>query len=105
MARGTLMFVGLLGAKNVGGTSGSPKKEDGELDDGLGEGPFMGGEVGKRRGASGVCWMRVVNREKKELVKSKVATAQTMSDEMYDLMSPRRRREDIYGEQGDGRIV
>ena len=46
MARGTLMFAGLLGAKKVGGTSGSPKKEDGELDDGLGEGSLIEGWVG-----------------------------------------------------------
>ena len=61
MARGTLMFVGLLGAKKVGGMSGSPKYEDGELDDGLGEGSFREAGAGKRKGASGACWMRVVN--------------------------------------------
>ena len=46
MARGTLMFVGLLGAKKVGGMSGSPKKEAGELNDGLGEGSLIEGLVG-----------------------------------------------------------
>lgn len=39
IARGRLMFVGLSGAKNVGGTRGSPKKEV-ELEVNLIEGPF-----------------------------------------------------------------
>ena len=34
------MFGGLFGAKKVGGTSGRPKKEDGDLDDSLVEGPY-----------------------------------------------------------------
>ena len=41
IARGTVMFVGLLGAKKVGGTRGSPKK-DVELEDSLFEGPCEG---------------------------------------------------------------
>ena len=61
IARGMDMFVGLLGAKNVGGTSGRPKKEAGGLDDGLGEGSVMEAWVRKRKGASGVRWRRVVN--------------------------------------------
>ena len=53
MARGTLMFEGLLGAKNVGGTRGSRKK-DMELDDVLFEGPFEGFWIVEIRDASGV---------------------------------------------------
>ena len=48
------MFVGLFGAKNVGGTSGSPKKEDVELEDALSEGPFEGFWVVERKDASGI---------------------------------------------------
>ena len=40
IARGTVIFVGLFRAKNVGGTSGSPKKEDVESEEALIEGPF-----------------------------------------------------------------
>lgn len=48
------MFVGLFGAKKVGGTSGSPKKEDVELDDTLIEGLFEGFWVVERKDASGI---------------------------------------------------
>lgn len=47
------MFVGLFGAKKVGGTRGSPKK-DVELEDALLEGPFEGFWVVERKEASGV---------------------------------------------------
>ncbi len=53
IARGTVMFVGLLEAKKVGGTRGSPKK-DVELEDTLVEGPFVGFWVVERMDASGV---------------------------------------------------
>lgn len=48
------MFVGLFGAKKVGGTSGSPKSEDVELDDILMEGPLEGFWVVERKDVSGV---------------------------------------------------
>ena len=48
------MFVGLFGAKKVGGTSGSPKKGDVELDDSLVEGRFEGFWVVERKDASGI---------------------------------------------------
>lgn len=55
MALGTVMFVGLFGAKKVGGTSGSPKKEeDVELDAALIEGPLEGLWVVERKGAIGI---------------------------------------------------
>ena len=60
MARGTVMFVGLFGAKNVGGMRGRPKK-DVELEDDLVEGPFEGFRVVERKNASGVCCRRLVN--------------------------------------------
>ena len=41
IVRGIDMFVGLLGAKNVGGMRGRPKKEV-ELEDDLIEGPVVG---------------------------------------------------------------
>ena len=43
------MLVGLLGAKKVGGTRGSPKNEGVELEDALVEGPFEGFWVVKRK--------------------------------------------------------
>ena len=46
------MFVGLLGAKNVGGTRGRPKKEV-ELEDALIEGPLDGVGVADRKFTSG----------------------------------------------------
>lgn len=54
MARGTVMFVGLFGAKNVGGTRGRPKKEDVELDATLMAGPLEGVWVVERKDANGV---------------------------------------------------
>ena len=53
------MFVGLFGAKKVGGTSDRPKKEeeeeeDVELDDILMEGPFEGFWVVGRKDVRGV---------------------------------------------------
>ena len=54
IARATVMFVGLFGAKNVGGTSGSPKKKDVELEDALVEGPIEGFGMVDRKYASGV---------------------------------------------------
>ena len=48
------MFGGLFGAKKVGGTSGSPKKEDVELDDSLNTGPFERVWFVERKDASGV---------------------------------------------------
>lgn len=48
------MFVGLFGAKNVGGTRGRPKKEDVELEDVLMAGPFEGFWVVARKDANGV---------------------------------------------------
>ena len=48
------MFVGLFGAKNVGGMSGSPKKEGVELEDDLIEGPVEGFWIGGKKDASGV---------------------------------------------------
>ena len=48
------MFVGLFGAKKVGGTSGSPKKEDVELNDALTEGPFEWFWVVERKYGSGI---------------------------------------------------
>ncbi len=48
------MFVGLFGAKNVGGTSGSPKKEEVEMEDDLVEGPIEGFWIGEKKDASGV---------------------------------------------------
>lgn len=48
------MFVGLFGAKKVGGTSGSPKKEEVELEDTLIEGPFAGFWFVERKDDSGV---------------------------------------------------
>lgn len=62
------MFVGLLGAKNVGGTSGSPKKEDVKLDDDLNAGPFEGLWVVARKDASGVWCRRLINWDRKELL-------------------------------------
>ena len=41
MARGTVMFVGLEGAKKVGGTRGNPKKGV-DVEDALNEGPLNG---------------------------------------------------------------
>lgn len=61
IARGTVMFVGLFGAKNVGGTSGSLKKEDVELEDALVEGPIEGFLIVERKEASEVWCRRLVN--------------------------------------------
>lgn len=55
------MFVGLFGAKNVGGTSGSLKKEDVELEDALVEGPIEGFLIVERKEASEVWCRRLVN--------------------------------------------
>ena len=46
------MFVGLLGAKKVGGTRGRPKKEV-ELEDALIEGPLDGVGIADRKFTSG----------------------------------------------------
>ena len=48
IARGIDMFVGLLGAKKVGGMRGRPKKEV-ELEDALTEGPLDGVGVVDRK--------------------------------------------------------
>ena len=53
IARGTVMFVGLLEEKKLGGTRGSPMKKDVELEDSLAEGPFVGFWVVEKMDASG----------------------------------------------------
>ena len=53
MARGTVMFVGSLGAKKVGGTRGSPKK-DVRFEGGLFEGPVAELWVADKKDVSGV---------------------------------------------------
>ena len=52
IARGIDMFVGLLGAKSVGGMRGRPKKEE-ELEDALIEGLLDGVGVADRKFTSG----------------------------------------------------
>lgn len=61
MARGTVIFVGLFGAKNVGGTRGRPKKEGVELEEALMAGPLEGFWVVERKYANGVWFRRLVN--------------------------------------------
>jgi hypothetical protein len=61
IARGIVIFAGLLGAKNVGGTSGIPKKEV----VGLGAGEF---EDLCAAGKKPVNWSRFVEEDQREVV-------------------------------------